>query len=78
MFHPKGNTYSEFGDVTDVDHLWGVIQEAAKAFQPHQILFVFQLKTKQNQLNKQVHFVKVCVKLMSLFRHTSLVISLTW
>lgn len=50
MFHPKGNTYPEFGDVTDVDHLWGVIQEAAKAFQPHQILFVFQLKTKQNQL----------------------------
>lgn len=27
-----------------MDHLWSVIQEAAKASQPHQILFVFQLK----------------------------------
>lgn len=41
IIHPKGNTYPEFGDVADVDHLWGVIQEAAKASQPHQILFVF-------------------------------------
>lgn len=41
------STYPEFGDVADVDHLWSVIQEAAKASQPHQILFVFKLKNKK-------------------------------
>lgn len=33
-----------FGNVAHMDHLWRVIQEAAQASQPHQILFVFQLK----------------------------------
>lgn len=48
---PKMNTHPEFGDVANVDHLWRVIQEAAKASQPNQILFVFQLQTK-NDINK--------------------------
>lgn len=34
-----------------MDHLWGVIQEAANASQPHQVLFVFQLKTQNNLKN---------------------------
>lgn len=37
-------THPLFGNVAHVDHLWRVIQEAAKASQPHQILFVFQLE----------------------------------
>lgn len=41
-----------------MDHLWRVIQEAAQASQPHQILFVFQLKAdgifrRLKQTNKQ-------------------------
>lgn len=48
IFHPKGNTYPQFVDVADMDHLWGVVQEATNAPQPHQILFVFQLKTQNN------------------------------
>lgn len=35
-----------FGDVADVDQFGRVVQEAAQASQPHQILFVFQLKTQ--------------------------------
>lgn len=37
-----------FGDVADVDQFRCVVQEAAQASQPHQILFVFQLKTQSN------------------------------
>lgn len=35
-----------FGDVADVDQFRCVIQEAAQASQPRQILFVLQLKTQ--------------------------------
>lgn len=35
-----------FGDVADVDQFRRVVQEAAQASQPRQILFVFQLKTQ--------------------------------
>lgn len=37
-----------FGDVADVDQFRCVVQEAAQASQPRQILFVFQLKTQSN------------------------------
>lgn len=40
------HTYPLFGDLADVDHFRSVIQEAAEASQPHQVLFVFQLKTQ--------------------------------
>lgn len=46
------STYPELGDVADMDHLRGVVQETAQASQPHQILFVFQLET-QNCVSKQ-------------------------
>lgn len=36
------------GDVADVDHFRGVVQEAAQAPQPRQVFFVFQLKTPNN------------------------------
>lgn len=42
IFHPL------FGDVADVDQFRRVVQEAAQASQPQQILFVFQLKTQNN------------------------------
>lgn len=42
IFHPL------FGDVADVDQFRCVVQEAAQASQPHQILFVLQLKTENN------------------------------
>ena len=53
IFHLNGNTYPVFGDLADVDHLRSVIQEAANASQPQQILFVSQLKA-QNDFSK--HF----------------------
>lgn len=40
-----------FGDVADVDQFGRVVQEAAQASQPHQILFVFQLKA-QNKFDR--------------------------
>ena len=52
MRYSKGDTYPQFGDVADMHHLWGVVQEAANASEPHQILFVFQLKA-QNDFNTQ-------------------------
>lgn len=59
-------TYPLFGDLADVDHLRSVIQEAAEASQPHQVLFVFQLKTKKI-FNKSVFFLTVSVKHMLLY-----------
>lgn len=53
MLYPNGNTYPLFGDVADFHHLRGVVQEAADASQPMQILFVFQLKT-QNGFNEHL------------------------
>lgn len=47
---PKTNTYPEFGDVANVDHLGRVVQEAPEASQPNQILFVFQLITQKHNL----------------------------
>lgn len=71
-----------------MDHLWSVVQEAANAPQPHQILFVFQLKTQNDFLfllfdsfffckGLKDGFVKACVADVFL-HHTSLVMSLTW
>lgn len=42
-FKKGGSAYSELVDVADGDHLRGVVQEAAHASQPHQILFVSEL-----------------------------------
>lgn len=69
IFHPL------FGDVADVDQFRRVVQEAAQASQPHQILFVFQLKTQ-----KQVPpwFPQNFILLKRRRTFTSLVISLTW
>lgn len=70
-----------------MDHLWSVVQEAANAPQPHQILFVFQLKTQNDFLfllfdfsfckGLKDGFMKACVSFVFL-HHTSLVMSLTW
>lgn len=73
IFHPL------FGDVANVDQFRCVVQEAAQASQPRQILFVFQLKTQNNfkPCSTEVYFTKKR-NIWWLFRHTSLVMSLTW
>lgn len=73
IFHPL------FGDVADVDQFRCVVQEAAQASQPHQILFVFQLKTQSNVKSRatELYFTEK-KNILWLFHCTSLVMSLTW
>lgn len=73
IFHPL------FGDVADVDQFRCVVQEAAQASQPRQILFVFQLRTQNNfKPCSTEHYLTGKKNVLWLFRHTSLVMSLTW